>query len=222
MSVLMTPPRGACRERRTQTARWNWPSSPSAVRRYYWIVILGAVLGAGLGLFLGGGGADQYESRAVLLVSPPTQSRAVFNVSDVADRYVTGQLSVLASQGLAAEVAETLGDDTTIEEVAGAVSFEREPLTDVVHVLARSPDPERAQAIGDAYVTAYMNALQSQLIPTPRTRRWSISMARSPLFTARWRTSTSAWPTTWSRSSPATRSPAWTRWRRASSPSRRS
>ena len=137
------------------------------VRRYYWIVILGAVLGTALGLFFGGGGAAQYESRAVLLVSPPTQSQAVFNVSDVADRYVTGQLSVLASQGLAMEVAKTLGDDTTVEEVAAAVSFEREPLTDVVHVLARSPDPERAQAIGKAYVTEYMTALEEQLIVDP-------------------------------------------------------
>ena len=135
----------------------------NAVRRYYWVIILGAVLGMLPALLLGPSGPDQFESRAVILVSPPTQSSLEVSFNGDPDRYVAGQLSVLQSQGLAQRVAvainEATGDDLTAADVAGTVRFEQEPLTDVVHVVAATPDAERSQEIAQTYVDEYIAQL---------------------------------------------------------------
>jgi Mrp family chromosome partitioning ATPase len=87
------------------------------------------------------------------------------------DRYVAGQLSVLRSEGMAQRAAGLLGLSSA--DVADAVRFEQEPLTDVVSIIAATSDPERSQAIADAYVEAYLAQLNSQLTAsqTPELER---------------------------------------------------
>lgn len=135
----------------------------NAIRRYYWVIILAAVVGAMPGLLVGGGGSDQYESRAVLLVAPPSQSLPQDSSAGDPDRYVSGQLSVLRSQGLSERVAEELDDGSDAGDVAGSVRFEREPLTDVVTIVASTAIPERSQAIADAYLAVYLDQVRAQL-----------------------------------------------------------
>ena len=133
----------------------------SAVRRYFWIVVLGAVLGALPGLYMTFTAEQLYESRAVLLMAPPTQTRSTTggNYQGDPDRYVAGEMSVLES--LSDQVTEAVGGPDAMEGVE--VTFEQQPLTDVVVVIATAPNPELARDVADAYTDQYFVALGAQL-----------------------------------------------------------
>ena len=133
----------------------------SAVRRYFWIVVLGAVIGALPGLYMTLTADELYESRAVLLMAPPTQTRSTTGGSYQGDpdRYVAGEMSVLES--LSDQVTEEVGGPDAMEGVE--VTFEQQPLTDVVVVIAKAPNPELARDVADAYTDQYFVALGAQL-----------------------------------------------------------
>jgi hypothetical protein len=73
----------------------------NAVKRRPWIIVLFVALGAAAGQLATPAAAPKYYSRAVLNVSPPSQSRVAVSFSNDPDRYVIGQLSVLNSAQLA-------------------------------------------------------------------------------------------------------------------------
>ena len=72
----------------------------NAVKRRPWIIILFIALGAAAGQLATPDAAPKYYSRAVLNVSPPSQSRVAVSFSSDPDRYVIGQLSVLNVRAL--------------------------------------------------------------------------------------------------------------------------
>ena len=138
----------------------------SAIRRYFWIVVLGAVIGALPGLYLAFTSEELYESRAVLLIAPPTQARATSDTyQGDPDRYVAGELSVLES--LSDSVAESI-DGESAGDIGANVTFEQQPLTDVVVVIAKAPTPELAREIAQGYVDEYFVVLREQLAATAR------------------------------------------------------
>ena len=90
----------------------------SAMRRYIWVVVLGAVLGAIPGVALALTASEFYESRAVLLIAPPTDARSLAPVATDPDRYLAGELSVLESYS--DQVAERIDESPA---VASRTSF---------------------------------------------------------------------------------------------------
>ena len=137
----------------------------SAVRRYFWIVVLGAVLGALPGLYMTFTAKELYESRAVLLMAPPTQTRTT-NVNTYQgdpDRYVAGEMSVLES--LSDQVAKAAGGESAAD-LGVNVTFEQQPLTDVVVVVAQAPTAQLAQEVAKGYTTEYFRVLREQLKAT--------------------------------------------------------
>ena len=134
-----------------------------AVRRYWWLVVMCAVLGGLPGLALRLDAAAEFESRAVLLVVPARDARVQINVTSENERYVLGQLSVLQSNSLAERVSEQLDDGTTAKEVLDSLSLNHLVETDIVEVAVRTSGAVRAQTIADAYVDAYIALLQDQV-----------------------------------------------------------
>lgn len=132
----------------------------NAIRRYLWVVVGLTVAGVVAGVLLSGDDELLYESRAVLLVQPPVDDRGV---TIDPDRYVAGQISVLSSQGMAERVVARLDDGTARSSLASAVRVDHELDTNIVHVVVSTPDPERSQVIGNAYVAEYFDSIRQQV-----------------------------------------------------------
>jgi capsular polysaccharide biosynthesis protein len=135
-----------------------------AVRRYGWIIVVCAVLGAIPGLLGGREAAPQYESRAIVILSPARDVRTQISLSGANERYVLGQIEVLRSSALADRVATRLGD-----VAPGGVelsSVAHDPQTDVVALVVRADTAERAEAVAAGYAEAYLELLTEQVDTT--------------------------------------------------------
>ena len=133
----------------------------NAIRRRPWIVLLCAMLGVIPGFISKSHATKKYESKAVVLVSPPTQGQS-FALGTGNDRYVENQLSVLQSTNIAERVATEIGDDLTRAKVEDEVTVIRQPGTDLVNVIVSDDSPDRAQRIAKSYVQTYITDLKKR------------------------------------------------------------
>lgn len=134
----------------------------SAVRRRLWLIVVFAVLGLLAGLALTGTQtAVDYETRAVLLVQPPSSATGSFSFSNDPDRYVIGQIPVLEGSGLAERVAAKIPGET-VGSIQHAVRIVHRPKTDVVDVVVVHSDPERAELIANQYAQQYISDLRTR------------------------------------------------------------
>gem|GEM_PF-1929055 len=134
----------------------------NAVRRYWWVVVVCVGLGL-VPLLSRESEEDTFVSEAVVLVSPPSESRTQVSYVNDPDRYVLGQLEALRSRTLAERVAARLGQGATAADVAAAVEIEHQPGTDVVQVRGTAVDALGAQQLVDAYVDTYFDDLAEQV-----------------------------------------------------------
>lgn len=136
----------------------------SAIRRYLWLIVIFAALGAAPALLVERG-ETEYQSQGVLQVVPPLDTPASY--SGDPDRYVVGQLSVLRSTALAQSAANVLQEPDGWAAVAAAVEFEHQSATDLVVVRAKTTSPERSRNIVNAYLEAYRAHLLEQSALNP-------------------------------------------------------
>lgn len=132
----------------------------SAIRRRFWLVILFTVLGGVIGMAVSRAqDTNEYETTAALLVQPP-QTPGTFNTTNDPDRYVLSQQRALESVALAEQVAATLPGETK-ESVHDAVKIKHRARTDILEIVVRSEDPQRAADIANAYAVTYLRNLQA-------------------------------------------------------------
>jgi len=137
----------------------------TALRRRWWLILLCTVVGGLVGSIYAPAGESNYESRTVLLVSPPADS-ALSAQSDP-DRFVIGQLDILRLNTLADEVREAASDEVagpsggqlTTADVAGALTVSQVPKTDIVNLAIAWPDPESAKLLAQHYADTYLENL---------------------------------------------------------------
>ncbi|MEP7202472.1 MAG: hypothetical protein ABI894_07680, partial [Ilumatobacteraceae bacterium] len=129
----------------------------NALRRFWWVVVVCVVLFALAGVTIANQLVGKYESKAVLLIAPPTG--AAVPSSQSPDRYIAGQLSVFASDAFASSVATELNDGSTVLSIHEAVRVEQSPSTDVVTIIVSDTDPQHAQNIATTVVTLYFKQL---------------------------------------------------------------
>jgi Mrp family chromosome partitioning ATPase/capsular polysaccharide biosynthesis protein len=139
----------------------------SALRRFWPVVVVTAVLGALPAWWLQRVEAPKYNATAVLLLRPPSESRSQVWSGDP-DRYVIGQIGVLQSDGLAEGVATQVGGGLTRDDVLEAVTIAQRPATDLVDITARTVDPEQSVKIADAYVDLYFVAARAAVDESQR------------------------------------------------------
>jgi capsular polysaccharide biosynthesis protein/Mrp family chromosome partitioning ATPase len=136
-----------------------------ATRRFWWVLAGCIALGALVSVMLDTTSDPYFQSQAIILVSPPSESRVQVTFTNDPDRYVLSQLSILRSDALADSVAARVEGETT-ETVLSAISIQHATKTDVVEVVAKYPDPERAKAVAQAYVDVYMDQLRNAVDDT--------------------------------------------------------
>lgn len=149
-----------------------------AIRRYWWVVAVGAGLGLLAGLFLGGGSGSVYEAQARVLIAPPDSGMG--GTSN--DRYVQNQILVFDSAVLAEAVAAEL--DIEPVEARQSTVFAQLPNSDIVTVTVTAPSPELAQGIANGYVDAYFEALRTQLADAQAPDLGAINEAITEVETA--------------------------------------
>lgn len=132
----------------------------TAVRRYWWVVVLASLVGLVAGRQFDDDGPTLHESTALVLVAEPTST---WSDAAVADRYLLGQLSVFRSSSLASTVADTVGGGLDAGAVMASTEMSQVADTDVISVTAASTDPDEATAIVDAYLGAYFASLQQRI-----------------------------------------------------------
>ncbi len=131
-----------------------------AVRRYWWALAVGALVGLIAGQQTRSAEQVLYDSTALGLVSEPTST---WVDAAVADRYLLGQLSVLRSSALAADVAGRLGDGLDAAGVQQRATMRQVADTDVIEIHATADEPGLATAIAAGYVDAYFATLQQRI-----------------------------------------------------------
>lgn len=136
----------------------------SAIRRRWWLPIVAALLGLAAGSFVGSPGEPEYEAQAVLLIQPPTNAGGGTVFMSDPDRYVIGQLEVLRSGTLAAEVATLVGGDETASSIGRSLRVVHQPKTDIVVVAVQSTDPAKAERIANTFADTYVGALKDRAI----------------------------------------------------------
>ena len=137
-----------------------------SVRRYWWLFAVCVLLGLLPGLAQTSGSSSHYESEAILLVGPPSESRVQVSFTNDPDRYVLGQVSVLQSQSIAERVANTVGNAETAQSVSQATTIAHEPKTDIVQIKVATEDPALSTKIADAYLDVYFLLLEDQVSET--------------------------------------------------------
>jgi Mrp family chromosome partitioning ATPase len=130
-----------------------------ALRRFWWVVVVCILLLGGVALAVANELVGKYESKAVLLIAPPTGTPVPS--SENPDRYIVGQLSVLASDSFTSTVAAALNDGTTVLGIQTAMTVAQSPSSDVVTITVSDVDPQRAQKIADTVVTLYFDQLNA-------------------------------------------------------------
>lgn len=135
----------------------------SAVKRYWWLVLGGLLLGTVAGLMLRGETESVYESKALLYIAPPSDSPVA---SSSSDRYVAGQMLVLGSQTAAEDVAQIVGDGATAAGVLSTFSVQQAQATDIVELTVSTADAALSQRIAAAWVQQYFADLQTQVDAT--------------------------------------------------------
>src|SRR4051812_50032052 len=103
-----------------------------------------------------------YEASARVLLKPNDASEQLYDNGGYAgpvfndpDRYVSGQLDIIAGEAVASDAAKSL-HDADASQVRGEVSASQSGATDIVDVTGVSPDPERARDSANAVANAYI------------------------------------------------------------------
>ncbi len=135
----------------------------NALRRYFWLPLIGALIGLVIPSLLLEDNVEEYESTAVLLVSPPSESALRVSFSGDPDRFVIGQLSVLQAEGTAERVAAQVGLGLDTDSVAAATVITQVPRTEIVQITVTTADPSLSQSIADTYIDVYLTILRSQV-----------------------------------------------------------
>ena len=77
----------------------------NAIRRFWWVPLVGMVLGGLAASTLTTDALPRFKSRALLSISPPSDASAAISLNNNSDRYIAGQISLITSESMAARVA---------------------------------------------------------------------------------------------------------------------
>jgi capsular exopolysaccharide synthesis family protein len=144
-----------------------------AIRKYWWIVLLVTVLGAGAGLLRNARATPLYASDVTFFVSTPSESSSsAFNQDQFAQRRANSYAGVLTSERMAKLILASTGLPMTAGQVAHEVKASVQLNTVLLTATVTDPSPERALTIATAISTQFgglVDQLDNSGSPTSAT-----------------------------------------------------
>ena len=132
-----------------------------SLRRNKWFVIEVVVVFSLAAGILSNLRTPVYRATARVLLTPndPTQQLNPVTgsgaVGNDPDRYVAGQVSIVQSEGVAAEAAKSL-PGVTVDEVERKISVGKDGESNVLKISATDPDPAKARGVAQAVAEGYI------------------------------------------------------------------
>lgn len=140
------------------------PTVTGALRRYWWIVLVGGVLGAVAGYFVAESATTEYTASASLIVEDPRVA-SLTGTSPSPERYVSDQVAILEST-LVAEQASRLaaadGVELSPDDIESGLDVATFTNSNRIVIAFRSSTPEAARQGADAVAAAYQEVRRSE------------------------------------------------------------
>src|SRR5664279_1028790 len=125
------------------------------IRRYWWLALLGAILGAGAGMLYTSAIAKQYTATTTLVVYPPQQAVVIgsrLNSSVNMDN----ELQFVQSVEVAEAAAKLLKVSTDLTVLESQVTATVPPNTSVIDIAFAAGTPDKARQGSHAFAEAYI------------------------------------------------------------------
>jgi capsular polysaccharide biosynthesis protein/Mrp family chromosome partitioning ATPase len=127
----------------------------TAIRRRRFLIALFVVVGIVLGGVWAVRSTRQYRALASVIVDPASSAPPGSQVQENPDRFVAGQIDILGSEQLAAQVASQIKGETT-QSVLSSVTASERGVSDVIDIVATSTSPQRAADLANGVANAYL------------------------------------------------------------------
>ncbi len=122
-----------------------------SIRRQWWVLLIVAVIGAGVGYAYSKVNKASYSATSSLSVSDPNQSLALFGGTVVSGKTPLQQASAASSQVTRPEVVAGVRDKFGKKVSASDVSVSVDPNSYVIGIQATNDSPSRAAAVANAF-----------------------------------------------------------------------
>ena len=124
------------------------------IRRYWWLALLGAVLGAGAGVLYTSAVAKQYTATTTLVVYPPPQQTQVTGARVNSSVNMDNELQFVQSIATAEAAAKLLKINIDLTVLESQVTATVPPNTSVIDITFAAGTPEKAVAGSHAFAVA--------------------------------------------------------------------
>ena len=127
------------------------------LRRYWWVALLGTLLGLGLGVIYTAGVAKTYSSTALLEVLPPPVQTSVTGARINSSVNMDNELQFVTSLAVAQSAQKLMRVDTDPADLQSQVTAVVPPNTSFIQISFSGVSPDRARAGAHAFAEAYIN-----------------------------------------------------------------
>lgn len=140
------------------------PTVAGAMRRYWWLVLVGGVLGGVLGFALAESTTTEYTATAALIVEDPRLA-SLSGTAPTPERYVADQVAIIESTLVAEEasqVAAAAGSDLSPDDLESRLAVSTFANSNRVVIVYRSSSPEAARLGADSIAEAYQEVRRTE------------------------------------------------------------
>lgn len=132
--------------------------SVGRIRRYWWLALLGAVLGVVAGVLYTSAVAKQYTATTTLVVYPPPQQAQVTGARVNSAVNMDNELQFVQSVEVAAAAEKLLQINTDLNTLEAQVTATVPPNTSVIDIAFAAGTPAKARQGSHAFAEAYIQA----------------------------------------------------------------
>ncbi len=149
------------------------------IRKWWWLLALGAVIGAGAGYIREQTQVPTYQTKTTLVIG---NSEELFNPSPggiaTSQRLAQNYSEMIRREAILQATTDSLGWDMSWTALQGKVSSRLVPNTQLFEILIKDTDPQRAKLIADEVA---QQLIRQSLTEPAREREWYRDFIRSQI-----------------------------------------